>query len=78
MQMGEFLASETKAEFYKTARGAIIKVRVELGKMATIDRQHHPLQKSNLAACARDTPRAAVGRCRASTDRYNGLYINGN
>ena len=38
--------SERKAESYKTARGVIIKVRVELGETITIGRQGHPLQKT--------------------------------
>ena len=39
--------NEKKAEFYKKNEwGVIIKVRVALGKMITIDGQGHHLQKS--------------------------------
>ena len=55
--------SERKAEAYMSKHGVIIKVRVKLGKMVTIDRQHHPLQKSwqRLGYDSAFAPAGAIG-----------------
>ena len=57
--------SERKAEFYRKSKwGVIIKVRVELGKMVTISRQGHHLQKSWQMAGydSAFAPAGAIGR----------------
>ena len=57
--------NEKKAEFYKKNEwGVIIKVRVALGKMITIDRQGHHLQKSWQMAGydSAFAPAGAIGR----------------
>ena len=57
--------SERKAEFYRKSKwGVIVKVRVELGKMITISRQGHHLQKSWQMAGydSAFAPAGAIGR----------------
>ena len=57
--------SERKAEFYRKSKwGVIVKVRVELGKMVTISRQGHHLQKSWQMAGydSAFAPAGAIGR----------------
>ena len=63
--------SERKAEFYRKSKwGVIVKVRVELGKMVTINRQGHHLQKSWQMA-GYDSA-AFICTCRGNTLRDSG------